>query len=208
MIEWHKIGDIDIDTSDRKALLQHVKHVPASMMRKQHFVPHNTGVYFHAVPTHPFAGTCSLPYEEAEQQACYKVDILNNHIYDDVSNEAHLHRLMETPVLWDLLQHEEVVRELAHINGHFEMVQALKPRSVLQLAMVLAMIRPGKRHLYRQCLSEGWHSLEPEIWDIDSNSHLYAFKKPHAVSYACLIAVQLNLLVEKLSLGCYNELTA
>lgn len=195
MSEMRFLGDIDIDTPDRKRLLSVVKHVPASIVRNNHYSQHNSGVYFHAVPTHPFFDYCSLHYETAEQKNCYKIDILNNSIYDGVRSEAHLNQLLSTATMWELLEHEEVVRGLAHINNHWDLVKKLKPASTLQLAMLLALIRPGKRHLVNQCQKQGWSSLEPEIWHADPNQN-YSFKKSHAISLSVAIQVQLNLLVE------------
>lgn len=192
----NKIGDIDIDTGDRKKLLNNIKHVPATIIKSGKFSNHNTGVYFHQVPQNPFTSSCSLSYDVAEEKGCYKIDVLNNHIYDDVRNETHLNNLISTTPLWDLLEHYEVVSQLAHINNHFDLVKSLKPTSIKELAMLLAMIRPGKRHLVRKCENYGWGSLEPEIWEPDPKQN-YSFKKSHAISLAVAIQVQLNLLVEK-----------
>lgn len=197
MNNLHLLGDIDIDTPDRNRLLQPLDHVCASAKRNGQTVKHNTGVYFHKVPQDPFRKWCSLSYEQAENQGCYKIDVLNNHIYAGVQSEAHLNHLMQTQPMWELLQHEEFVKELAHINGHVALVQQLKPRSIMQLAMLLALIRPGKRYLVPKCAQSGWHSLNPEIWTPDPSG--YTFKKAHAVSLAVSIQVQMNLLVEQLT---------
>jgi len=196
------LGDIDIDTADRKKLLSAVHHVPASLLKNQRYSAHNSGVYFHEVPTHPFLGVCTLPYNVAESKNCYKVDILNNSIYDGVKSEAHLTQLMTTPTMWELLEHEEVVGQLAHINNHWPLVKRLRPKSTQQLAQLLAMIRPGKRHLVATCESAGWAALEPEIWT-QSPDQNYSFKKSHAISLAVAIQIQLNLLVEIIAEGQY-----
>ena len=99
--------------------------------------------------------------------------------------------------MWDLLSHREIVSELAHINQHFDLVSRLRPKSVLQLAMVLALIRPGKRHLVTRCEREGWESIANEIWTPDRDG--YTFKKSHSISLATTIVLQLNLLVETIS---------
>jgi DNA polymerase III alpha subunit len=68
----------------------------------------------------------------------------------------------------------------------------MKPRSVEQLAMVLALIRPGKRHL----IGKIWPAVESEIWKL-SNDGEYVFKKSHAIGYALAIVVQMNLMIEE-----------
>ena len=197
------LGDIDIDTGDRKKLLNVVPHIPASIVKNNKYSLHNSGVYFHNVPQHPFLECCSISYDVAEEKNCYKIDILNNSIYAGVQSEAHLSQLMNTAPMWELLEHEEVVKQLAHINNHFDLVRRLKPKSTVQLAMILALIRPGKRHLVGKCQNQGWHSLEPEIWTPDPNQN-YSFKKSHAISLAVAIQVQLNLLVELIANGSYS----
>jgi hypothetical protein len=197
------LGDIDIDASDRKKLLSVVKYIPASIVKNNKYSLHNSGVYFHQVPVHPFLECCSLSYDVAEDKNCYKIDILNNSIYSGVKSEAHLSQLMSTPPMWELLEHQEVVKQLAHINSYFDLVKRLKPQSTTQLAMILALIRPGKRHLVSKCQSQGWDSLEPEIWSPDPNQN-YSFKKAHAISLAVAIQVQLNLLVEIIASGSYS----
>jgi len=193
------MGDIDIDTSDRQKLLHLLPHVSASILRQGELIKHNTGVYFHEVPVNPFKQMCSLNYTQAETQGCYKIDVLNNSIYEHVQDDAHLQRLMQTPPMWDLLQHEEVVKELAHINNHYDLVARLKPQSVMDLACVLALIRPGKRHLVHKCELSGFQSIQPEIWQPDA--HGYTFKKSHSISLSWTIVIQLNLLIEQLTVG-------
>lgn len=197
MTDLSLLGDIDIDTGDRNQLLSVLKHIPATVDRNGKFTKHNTGVYFHQVPTDPFSNWCSLHYETAQEHGCYKIDVLNNHVYSQVRDESHLNHLLETPPMWELLQHEDVVKELVHINQHFELVSKLKPTSVKELAMVLAMIRPGKRHLVNKCARDGWDSIAEEIWTQDNRG--YTFKKSHAISLSMVIVLQLNLLIETIS---------
>jgi DNA polymerase III alpha subunit len=93
--------------------------------------------------------------------------------------------------MWELLEHSEVVDQLFHISGHSDILKKLKPKSVLELACVLAIIRPAKRHL----LNESWETIHREVWTKPSNEQYY-FKKSHAVSYALAVVVHLNLLCE------------
>lgn len=187
--------DVDIDMANREDFLRLVNHVPASIYNSEGtFSKHNTGVYFQTIPQFPLEGYSALDYETAEEEGWFKVDVLNNHVYKGVKDEAHLNLLMETEPMWQLLEHEEVVEQLFHIGNYYDLVQQYKPCSVEQLAMILAMIRPGKKHL----IGKTWDEIEKEVW-VKPNDDSYFFKKSHSIGYAMVIVVQLNLLVESLS---------
>ena len=111
--------------------------------------------------------------------------------YDIVKDEAHLDRLLATEPMWELFEHEEVVEKLFHINNHYDIVKQHLPTSVEQLAMILALIRPGKRYL----VGKSWEEIEASGWTKTQND-TYFFKKSHSYSYAVAIIVQLNLLCE------------
>jgi hypothetical protein len=103
---------------------------------------------------------------------------------------------METEPLWDLLLQDEFVDLLFHLNGHGAILRKTCPTSVEQLAAVLAMIRPAKRHL----IGKTWTEIMTEVW-IPPETDDYYFKKAHAVAYAMAIIVQMNLICEKVSYG-------
>ena len=71
-----------------------------------------------------------------------------------------------------------------------------KPHSIADIAMLLALIRPGKRHLQKQCETQGFASISAEIWQREQGD-AYEFKKSHAHGYAMLVYVHANLLLEK-----------
>ena len=191
--------DIDIDFPDRKKALDVIQHIPASIESNGTFKKHNTGVYCHSIPYNPLTDTASIEYKAAEDRGYFKIDFLNVNAYADVRDEEHLVQLLNTDPLWDLLAEKEVCDQLFHINGYHNLVAELKPNSVLELAMVLAMIRPGKKHLIPICKQQGFQSINDEIWTKTEDA--YFFKKAHAVSYASVIVVQLNLICEKISYG-------
>ena len=191
--------DIDIDFADRKQVLEIIKHIPASIESNGIFKKHNTGVYCHSIPYNPLTDTASIEYKEAEDRGYFKIDFLNVNAYTGVRDEDHIVQLLNTEPLWDLLGEKEVCDQLFHINGYHNLVADLKPNSVLELAMVLAMIRPGKKHLIPICKEQGFQSINDEIWTKTEDA--YFFKKAHAVSYASVIVVQLNLICERISYG-------
>jgi hypothetical protein len=182
--------DVDIDLADREQLLKLIKHTPARLNNRKH----NTGVYTHRVPVNPFNGFCSIDYKEAENNGYFKLDLLNVSLYKDVKNDEHLNSLLEKEPIWELLEHKEFVEQLFHIGNNFSVVRKLKPRSIMQLAATIAVIRPAKRHL----VDRGWDAIEREIWIKPDGKESYYFKKAHAVAYASAIVVQMNLICEQL----------
>jgi len=59
------------------------------------------------------------------------------------------------------------------------------------LAMFLALIRPGKRHL----IGSSWAEISKTIWDKGDDG--YVFKKSHSLAYSHLVVVHMNLLCEQ-----------
>ena len=186
--------DIDIDFLDRNQALDLFKHVKASRIDDSKLVKHNTGVYLHEVPVSAVEGLCAVPYEEAEDRGYFKIDFLNVGIYEGVKSEAHLVQLMGTEPLWDLLLQDDFVNLLFHVNSHGSILRQMEPKSIEQLAAVLAMIRPAKRYL----IGKDWTTVMTEVWTKPENDD-YFFKKSHATAYAVAIVVQMNLICEKIS---------
>ena len=189
--------DIDIDFADRDHALKFIKHIPAAIKDTNGtFKKHNTGVYCHAIPYNPLTDTASVEYKKAEDRGYFKIDFLNVGIYKDIRDEEHLKTLMETEPLWDLLEQDDFSSLLFHVNGHGSILRQMKPRSILQLAAVLAMIRPAKRQL----IGESWNTVMETIWTKPTDGEYY-FKKAHAVAYAMAVVVQMNLICEGISYG-------
>ena len=186
--------DIDIDFADRKKVLDVIKHVPAAMKDNGTFKKHNTGVYCHSIPYNPITGTASLEYKEAETRGYFKIDFLNVGIYKDIKDENQLIELLNKEPLWDLLEQDDFSNLLFHVNGHGSVLRAMKPRSIEQLAAVLAVIRPAKRYL----IGKDWNTVMAEVW-LKPTGDEYYFKKAHAVAYAAAVVVQMNLICEQIS---------
>jgi hypothetical protein len=188
--------DIDIDFVDRDQVLDLFDHIRASREESGKLTKHNTGVYFHEVPVNAVTGLCSVPYDQAEDQGYFKIDFLNVGIYKGVRDEEHLIQLMNTEPLWDLLEQDEFVNLLFHVNGHGSILRQMKPKTIEQLAAILAMIRPAKRYL----VGKDWSTILKEVWQKPENDDYY-FKKSHATAYAVAIVVQMNLICEQISYG-------
>jgi len=185
-----KLPDIDIDVADRSKVLENFDSLNASLdgLKK-----HNTGVYFTDIPVNPITNTSSIDYKEAEDRGYFKLDILNVSLYKDIKSEEHLNTLLGKEPLWDLLTEPEFSNQLFHVGEHSLVLQKTKPKNIEQLAAVLAMIRPAKRHL----IGKSWPDIMKEVW-IKPSDGAYYFKKAHAVAYAHAVVVQMNLICENL----------
>lgn len=191
-------SDIDIDVANREQALATVQHIPASIIRNSKLTKHNTGVYFTQIPTDPFSGQASLDYEAAEDLGYIKVDVLNVGLYQQIRSEQHLQDLMRQEPLWDLLRAPDFCNQLIHIGSHHDTLMRMPEPvdSVPRLAMFLAVIRPAKRHL----IGKSWAEVARTVWERPTDDSYY-FKKAHAVGYAHLVAVNMNLICEQVSYG-------
>jgi hypothetical protein len=185
--------DIDIDFVNRDDILKFIRHIPASTRQDNVLKKHNSGIYLQEVPYDQLTGFAAIDFREAEERGYFKIDFLNNSLYKGIEDEAHLQRLADTEPLWELFEEEDIVTQLAHIHSHYDTVSLLKPKSIEQLAAVLAVIRPAKKHLIRQ----GWSKINSEVWIKPEDENEYYFKKSHSIAYALGIVVQLNLLCEQ-----------
>ena len=183
--------DIDIDFADRSIILDKLKHRVAKLDTGK---KHNTGIYATEIPHNPVDMLSTIDYETAEDRGYFKLDFLNVSLYKDIKDEQHLLELMHKEPLWDLLTEPEFSNQLFHVGEHSTILQKMKPQSITQLASVLAIIRPAKRHL----LGKPWDTVMKEVWTKPKNGEYY-FKKAHAVAYAHAIVVQMNLICEMVS---------
>ena len=186
--------DIDIDFADRNLALNIIKHIKAARTEEKKLVPHNTGIYLQSIPNDPVNNLSGIDYKEAEERGYFKIDFLNVNIYSKVKDEEHLKKLMETEPLWELLAQDEFTDLLFHVNGHGYLMRQMKPSSIEELAMCLALIRPAKKHL----VGKTWKEIGETIWKKPETDEYY-FKKAHAVAYAAAIVVQMNLICEEIS---------
>lgn len=184
-------SDVDIDFADRTQILSRIKHIPASIIKDDKLSKHNTGVYVTNIPMDPFTGQASLDYQAAELRGYLKLDFLNVNLYTQVQNEQHLLELMNTEPPWHRLYSKSFCEQLIHIGNHYDsLIKMPEPvNDIVKLSMFLAVIRPAKRHL----LGKSWNDVSATIWDKPEDGS-YAFKRSHAIAYAHLVVVNMNLL--------------
>jgi hypothetical protein len=183
--------DIDIDFADRTVALDLFDHVVASRQSQDQFIQHPSGVYVTEIPHDVVTNLATIDYKEAERRGYLKIDLLNVSVYQGVKSPQHLDQLINQEPIWELLEYDEFTDQLFHLAGHGAILRKLKPTSILQLAAVLSVIRPAKRYL----LTESWDVILSQVWLPTQDG--YSFKKSHAVAYAMVVVVHMNLLSEE-----------
>lgn len=182
--------DIDIDLADRDQLLALIPHIRARHTSGHQSVLHNTGIYATDIPYDPINDCAAIDYQSAEQRGYFKIDLLNQSVYRLVKNEAHLVDLMARVPNWSRLwQDPKWASQLVHVGNYTDLLQQMRPDSITRIAAFISVIRPGKAHLREQ----SWEVIFKSVWDGD-DSRGFVFKKAHAVSYAHLVALHMNLL--------------
>lgn len=188
--------DVDIDVFNRDKILQGLECVYGRIDRPNDKADkHNTGVYFQNIPRDPTTNISTIDHRIANEYGYFKIDFLNVNMYEGVKNEAHLLALLDKEPPWDFFQYQEITDKLFHLNGYSNLLQKFPPKSVEDLAMILAMIRPSKAYLQ----SATWEKVCDEIWDKNLDRTEYHFKRSHSIAYSLAVIVNLNLLIEQLS---------
>ena len=184
----YDMPDVDIDFADRTQLLKYVSGVAARLNTD---AKHNTGVYFTDIPV-AHDGIATLEHKRAEEVGYFKLDLLNVSVYEHVRNELHLVELMKDPN-WLMLLDKTFFERVIHIGNHWDLMCKMPEPidSIPRMAMFLAVIRPGKRHL----VGKTWSEVAQTVWQPPADGG-YFFKKSHSVAYAQLVAVHMNILRE------------
>lgn len=182
-----KLPDIDIDVADRQKVLAVLEHRLAFVNDKGQYRSHPSGIYVQDMPYERLNNIGVYDYEEAEALGFVKLDILNNTSYETIESNDEIDELMSHEPLWDLFESEEVLRSLPQLSSDWAVSIALKmpPKSIEELAKLLAVIRPGgKEHI-----GKAFSAIPDSIWQ---ENEKYTFKRAHAISYAYMIVVVMN----------------
>ena len=183
-------ADIDIDMPDRDALLKLIQHVPARLEVDGRPRRHNSGVYVTEVPVDPINSCASIDYATAEQRGYFKIDLLNMSVYSLVQSPKHYEAMLNKEPPWSRLWTDAPwASQLVHVGNYTDLLRSMKPDSIPRMAAFISIIRPGKAHLQ----NKPWAEVFAEVWNGD-DSRGYTFKKSHAISYAALVALHMNLI--------------
>jgi len=180
-------ADIDIDFANRDHLLKLIRHIPA---RQSNGKKHNSGVYVTDIPQDTVHGYSAIDYETAEQRGYFKIDFLNMSVYQLIKSPGHYQEMLDAAPPWDRLwQDTEWSKQLVHVGNYTDLLKSMRPNTIPQMAAFISIIRPGKAHLQ----NKPWAEVFATVWDGNS-SQGYTFKKAHAISYAALVALHMNLI--------------
>jgi hypothetical protein len=83
----------------------------------------------------------------------------------------------------------EWAKQLVHVGNYTDLLATMKPDSIPRMAAFISIIRPGKAYLQNKT----WAEVFESVWDGD-DSKGFVFKHAHAVGYAALVALHMNLL--------------
>jgi hypothetical protein len=183
-------ADIDIDLADRNQLLKLIQATPARQQHLGQVRRHNSGVYVTDIPIDPVNGCAAIDYETAETLGYFKIDLLNMSVYQLVKSPEHYESVLNQEPDWTRLWTDtEWAQQLVHIGNYTELLNAMRPDSIPRMAAFISIIRPGKSHLQNR----PWAEVFESVWDGDATRG-FVFKKSHALSYAMLVQLHMNLL--------------
>jgi hypothetical protein len=183
-------ADIDIDFADRDQLIKLIQVIPARQNHQEQVRRHNSGVYPTDIPWDPVNQCAAIDYETAEQLGYFKIDLLNMSVYQLINNQEHYDQMLNQTPDWSRLWTDSAwASQLVHVGNYTELLKSMRPDSIPRMAAFISVIRPGKAHLQNQT----WDRVFETVWNGDS-SQGFVFKKSHAISYAVLVALHMNLL--------------
>ena len=183
-------ADIDIDLADRDQLLKLIQATPARQLHQGQVRRHNSGVYVTDIPYDPVNACAAIDYETAEQLGYFKIDLLNMSVYQLITSPEHYQSLLATEPTWSRLWTDtEWSKQLVHIGNYADLLKSMRPDSIPRMAAFISIIRPGKAHLQNR----PWAEVFDSVWDGD-DSRGFVFKHAHAIGYAALVALHMNLL--------------
>jgi len=183
-------ADIDIDLPDRAAVLQLISHTAARQLVQGQVRRHNSGVYVTAIPQDPVNDCAAIDYEAAEQRGYFKIDFLNMSVYKLVRDPDHYELMLAQEPEWSRLWTDSAwASQLVHVGNYVDLLQTMQPDTIPRMAAFISIIRPGKAHLQ----NKPWEQVFASVWDGDA-SQGFVFKKAHALGYAMLVALHMNLL--------------
>lgn len=184
-------SDIDIDLPTTFNPTSVFKWPRACLVKNGELTPHPCGVYPQNIPVDHLTKFAAIPYKEAEELGYIKLDFLHLSVYDHFNSREEIDALLEIEPDWTLLTIPSEQAKLFQLSKHGDILSAIKPKNIEELADVLALIRPGKKQ-YVKLYKTQKESTRRILYAKDESG--YSFKKSHAIAYAMVIVLQLHLI--------------
>lgn len=185
------VADVDIDFRTDFNPRKLFPWTRASIVKDGVLRAHPCGIYPQKIPVDPVTELAAIPYKEAEDIGYFKIDTLHLGVYDHFESRAEIDELLEIEPDWGLLTIPQEQKKLFQLANHGEILTAVKPKNIEELADVLALIRPGKKQLVKLYNAQR-EATRRILYAKDENG--YSFKKSHAIAYAMVIVLQLHLI--------------
>lgn len=185
--------DIDIDllpSFDPNTIFPEA--ILGSSIKNNQLIKHPCGVYFQNIPIDPITKLSAIPHKEATKLGYFKIDFLSLHVLEKVKSKAEIRELIKKEPNWELLEHEQIVTNLSQIKNQYEIINKIRPKSVQELADVIAIVRPSKRKYLNQYLKDKEH-IRPLLYRLEDEDKS-SFKRGHAIAYALTIVVELHVI--------------
>jgi DNA polymerase III alpha subunit len=207
-----KLSDLDLDIPSTQS--NNIKNsLPrASIINdKGDLQPHPAGVYFYKnIPS--YDGISLLNYKDMESKEYQKIDILNNTYLDKIESAQELEHYVgiieKNNIDWKKLWEYDEPYQLSKYPG---ILREFKVESVIDIAIVMAIIRPGslqnyekmKTYMHTDTLLNKKNEKEKEILcetygvavfaeqfvKLGKDDGKYRYKKPHAIGYAYVLLI-------------------
>jgi len=187
--------DVDIDLPTKFDPTKTFPNIVlASMIKDGNLTKHPCGAYFQNIGQDPISKVAAIPFRDATDAGFMKIDFLHLGILDDIESKAQIRALIKIDPDWDLLKDPHVVEQLFHIKNHFSLINSVQPRSIQDLADCMALIRPNKRQLLGEYMSNR-NTVRPLLYRSGTDDKS-SFKLSHAIAYAHNIVIQLHLIAK------------
>ena len=163
----------------------------AAVLRDGKLTPHPCGVYPQQIAQDPLTGLAAIPYDDAGDLGYLKVDFLNLNVYKHFKTRSEIDLLLKKEPDWNLLLVSSNHPKIFQLGKHGDLLTELKPKSIVELADIMALIRPAKKGfvgLYKKDRAAARRILYAK----DETG--YSFKKSHALAYSYVVWLQLHLI--------------
>jgi DNA polymerase III alpha subunit len=182
--------DIDIDFKTDFDPLTIFNWTKASIYKDEKLTPHPCGIYPQHISKDPITKLSAIPYDVADNLGFFKIDMLHLSAYNHFQSRQEMLDLLEKEPDWNLLLMKSNVEKLFQLSKHFDIILKTRPKSIDDIADLMALIRPGKIGLLDLYLAQK-EFVKKVLY---SQTDKFSFKKSHAYSYAQIVILQLHLI--------------